>query len=466
VHVNRTPARAGLLIAILAVAIMALGLDAAASYTWSSVARPHSRDARSAKPSRAPRSRTATGKRASRKSKCVTTAVRRGHGAKRGAVAVRCAKKPAKRKRGASGAKRGSSQSAPTLNSSAGLAPATRQTQTPTTGASPPSASGGEPGSSQEPTSPGAPATPFPFFSPTSFWNQPVPAGAPLDPSSAAVVGAFDALIAAEEQAKNGPWINTASYSIPVYTVSANQPTVTVQLENHAPSVALSSAWSAVPLPADAQPAAGTDGVLVVWQPSTDRLWEFWRLVHQAGSWYASWGGAMQNVSSSSGVYGPEAWPGAKPWWGSSASSLSLVGGLISLEDLNRGEINHALSMAIPNVRAGVYASPAQRDDGKSIDLLSLPEGAHLRLNPNLNLAALHLPRLTLMIAEAAQRYGIFVRDWAPNVAFYAQDPIPTGTSPYAGPHGYFEGKNPRELLSSFPWSQLELLNMELHNGT
>ena len=41
----------------------------------------------------------------------------------------------------------------------------------------------------------------------------------------------------------------------------------------------------------------------------------------------------------------------------------------------------------------------------------SLPEGAHLRLNPNLNLAALHLPRLTLMIAEAAQRYGIFVRD-------------------------------------------------------
>jgi hypothetical protein len=312
----------------------------------------------------------------------------------------------------------------------------------------------------------GGASAPFRFFSPSSFWNQPVVAGAPLDSHSTEVIGMLGAEIAAEEQAKNGPWINTTSYSVPVYTVPAHQQTVSVQLDHHAPDAALSSAWSAVPLPPDAQPAAGTDAVLVVSQPSTDRLWEFWRLAHEADGWHASWGGAMQNVSSDSGVYGPDAWPGAKPWWGSSASSLSLVGGLISFEDLKRGEINHALSMSTPDVRAGVYASPAQRDDGKSTDLLSLPEGAHLRLNPNLNLASLHLPPLTLMIAEAAQRYGIFVRDRAQNVAFYAQDPISTPTNPYAPPGGYFEGKYPRELLASFPWSQLELLKMELHDGS
>jgi hypothetical protein len=48
-------------------------------------------------------------------------------------------------------------------------------------------------------------------------------------------------------------------------------------------------------------------------------------------------------------------------------------------------------------------------------------------------------------------------------VTFQAQDPTPTGTNPYAGPNGYFEGKYPRELLASFPWSHLELLNMNLH---
>jgi hypothetical protein len=301
-------------------------------------------------------------------------------------------------------------------------------------------------------------------FSPTSFWNEPVAVDAPLDPSSAAVVGAFDEEIVAEEQTKDGPWINTTSYSIPFYTVPAGQPTVAVRLEDDAPEPALSSAWSAVPLPSTAKPAGDTNGSLVVWQPSSDRLWEFHRLVHEPDGWQANRGSVMQKVSSDSGVYGAEAWPGAKSWWGISASSLSLVGGLISLEDLERGQINHALEMAIPNARSGVYSSPAQRSDGTSGGSLSLPEGAHLRLNPNLDLAALHLPRLTLMIAEAAQRYGIFITDRSGVIQFFAQDPTPTGTNPYTDPGGYFERKYPNQILASFPWSQLQLLKMELHN--
>jgi hypothetical protein len=249
-----------------------------------------------------------------------------------------------------------------------------------------------------------------------------------------------------------------------VYTVGAGQAVVRVVLDHSPVVAALQAAWDAVPLPVGARPAVGSDGELVVWQPSTDRLWEFWRLVHLADGWHASWGGAMQDVSLGSGVFGPGVWPGAMSWWGVSASSLSLVGGLISLEDLQAGVINHALSMSIPDVRAGVYAAPAQRSDGKSLEPLALPEGAHLRLDPSLNLASLHLPRLTLMLAQAAQRYGIFVRDGARNVTFDAQDPTPTGTEPYGGPAGYFEGQSPRSLLASFPWSHLELLKMELHS--
>lgn len=171
----------------------------------------------------------------------------------------------------------------------------------------------------------------------------------------------------------------------------------------------------------------------------------------------------MRHVSSSPGIYTRKTWPGARSFWGASGSSLSIAGGLITLEDLEKGQINHALAMAVPNVRAGVYASPAGRSDGESTDPLSLPEGAHLRLDPSLNLAALHLPRLTLMIAEAAQRYGIVIRDRAAEVAFYAQDPIPSGTEPYAGTHGYFEGNYPEQALASFPWSHLQVLKMKLH---
>jgi hypothetical protein len=307
---------------------------------------------------------------------------------------------------------------------------------------------------------------PFRFFSPSGLWNESLAANAALDPSSAALMGAFEDEIAAGKQSGTPRvTIDTTAYSVPIYTVPAGEPTVRVLLASSTKQSALQSAWDAVPLPAGAQPSEGTDGELVVWQPSSDRMWEFWRLVHGAQGWSASWGGAIEHASSNAGVYTSAAWPGATQWWGASATSLALAGGLITLEDLQRGEINHALALSIPNVRASVYSSPAQRTDGKSWSALSLPEGAHLRLEPGLNLGALHLPRLTMMIAQAAQRYGIYVRDGSPNIGFYAQDPVPTGTNPYAGPKGYFEGMTPPQLLASFPWQHLQLLEMSLHNG-
>jgi hypothetical protein len=309
---------------------------------------------------------------------------------------------------------------------------------------------------------------PFRFFSPTSFWNRPIPAHAHLDRNSAAMVGALDGEIAKEGETtgKASANIATTTWSVPIYTVPANQPTVMVRLAGASPASALQLAWVAVPLPPSAQPAGGTDKHLVVWQPSTGRLWEFWRLEQTPTGWQAAWGGAMQKASSDSGVYEQRAWPGAKRSWGASASSLSIAGGLITLEDLERGQINHALAMGVPNVLAGTYASPAQRTDGQSTSPLSLPEGAHLRLNPHLDLATLRLPRLTLMIAKAAQRYGIFVRDRTSSVTFYAQDPISTGTEPYIGPNGYFEGRTPAQILAVFPWSHLQLLEMSLHRAT
>jgi hypothetical protein len=309
-------------------------------------------------------------------------------------------------------------------------------------------------------------AAPFRFFSPTSFWNEEVPASASLDPSSAGVVTAFDREIAAAEAAKTGlPNINTTSWSVPVYTVPADQPLVKVTLEEGSRwTAALQSAWDAVPLPAHAQPAVGTDKMLVVWQPSTDKLWEFWRLEETLTGWQATWGGAMQNASADSGAYGPEDWSGAKSNWGAAATSLSVAGGLITLEDLEKGQIDHALAISIPTSRGGVYAAPAERTDGSSTEPLSIPEGAHLRLDPSLDLASLHLPKLTLMMAEAAQRYGIFVVNQSVNVAMYAQDPIPIGANPYTGAHGYYEGKSAQAILEAFPWSHLQLLKMELHS--
>jgi len=276
------------------------------------------------------------------------------------------------------------------------------------------------------------------------------------------LVRALDTEVAAEQAAARGPWISTTHYSVPIYTVPAKQPTVRVRLTSPVHSAALQAAFEAVPLPPGAYPSGGTDGHLVVWQPKTDRLWEFWRLRRRPDGPSASWGGAIERVSESTGVYDADVWHNAETWWGASASSLSIAGGLITLDDLRHGKIDHALALALPQIRAGVYASPAQRTDGKSADPRSLPEGAHLRLDPDLDLDSLPMPPLTRMIAAAAQRYGLFVRDGSAVVQLFAEDPVTAPHNPYTGPTGYFEGRYPNELLASFPWHRLEVLDMDL----
>ena len=119
------------------------------------------------------------------------------------------------------------------------------------------------------------PTTAFRYFSPTSIWSHALADNAPIDPNSSAISGHLMSFINASLAKRNGPWINSADYSTPIYTVPANQPTVPVIMDNNNP---LAPAMSAVPIPANALPAAGTDEEATFYQPSTDTLWEMWKL--------------------------------------------------------------------------------------------------------------------------------------------------------------------------------------------
>lgn len=309
------------------------------------------------------------------------------------------------------------------------------------------------------------------LFAPTSVWNQPLTPDAAIDPSSAKLVAALAAEAAREASAGTGPWISTTSYSTPFYVVGPSQPLVRVALDDPTAAwrVGLQGAFGTVPIPADAQPARGTDAQMTVYQPSTDRLWEFWKIRREADGWHAAWGGAIERVSSSPGYYTAASWTGAAPNWGASASSLPLIAGTMTIAELNAGSIDHALAMEVPSARDSVYTWPAQRTDGRNLDQTSLPEGARLRLDPALDVRALKLPWLTERMALAAQRYGIVVRDQSHHsIGFYGEDPTPTGTNPYRPgvPGGFFGGRYPSDLLARFPWRSLRVLRMDLRAGS
>lgn len=290
----------------------------------------------------------------------------------------------------------------------------------------------------------GAPVAP-PVFAPTSVWNQALPATARLDPRSSQLVSALNNELSREVRLKIGPWINTTKWSVPVYTVGPLQPRVRVVLDTNKP--ALQRDFESVPIPPGARASAGTDANMVVYQPATDTLWEFYRAHQVAGVWHARWGGKMANVSTASGIF-----PGG---FGASASSLAILGGLVRISELEAGQIDHALALALPTTAAGTFTWPAQRTDGRTTGPNAIPEGTHFRIDPSLDLGKLGLSPAGLAMARAAQRYGIIVRDGASNITFYAEDPTPTGANPYPR---LFRNRYPNDVLRGFPWNRLQVV--------
>ena len=302
------------------------------------------------------------------------------------------------------------------------------------------------------------------LFAPTSFWNTPLPVDAALDPNSGVLVAELNALVQRVLALRRGPWLGTQNSSTPIYVVGPRIGTVRVRLDRgNAPGRApLQRALRAVPLPANARPASGSDRHLVVWQPSTDRMWEFFGMRREGGVWHALWGGAMERVSRNPGYYTADAWPGAQSFWGATATSLPVVGGVIRLDELRRGRIDHVLALNIPDVRAREFSWPAQRTDGSSTSPTAIPEGTRYRLDPRLKLEDLELPRALMPIARAAQRYGMVVRDQSSTVALYAEDPRGSPTDPYVRLLRPWYPERLGELLARFPWDHLQALPLSL----
>jgi hypothetical protein len=287
------------------------------------------------------------------------------------------------------------------------------------------------------------------LFAPNSVWNRALAANAPIAPDSRSLVGTLQLQVHTR-----GTWINTDQFSVPLVTVGARQRPVRVRLDTRYPPLA--RAFARVPVPNGAQPAAGSDRHLVVWQPSTDSMWEFWHMQPEADGWHARWGAKIANVSRSPGVVpAPE---------GATASGLALAAGLMTTRELQRGQIDHALAVALPSAAPGVVSAPANRTDGSSPRRAAIPLGTHFRLVPRVDVDALGLPPAGRTIARALQRYGMVARDTSgSSVSFYAQAPPPGQPRIY---HSVFHGVYRSLLLARFPWNRMQVVRTPLRRVT
>lgn len=292
-------------------------------------------------------------------------------------------------------------------------------------------------------------------FSPTSFWYTPIPADAPLHSNSAAFVTEF----LRQKAAYYGTvTINTRDYASPVFVAGAEVPVTKVtewdcQKKGFKDS-GLAQQWAAVPIPAYAAPSKGTDAEMTIYQPSSNTVWEFWQTRNVDGQWQGCWGGRMQNASSNNGVF--------ENHYGTTATSLPFLGGQITAEELQRGEIRHAIGIALVDAeKASIYSWPASRSDGLNPQNLPnrIPEGLRFRLDPTVNVDALNMSPAGKVIAKAAQKYGFVVWDKAGALSIRAQNAVSYTALGQVDPYpALFGGKPNYAVLNGFPWDRLQFL--------
>ncbi|MGJ7442260.1 hypothetical protein [Aquipuribacter sp. MA13-6] len=255
---------------------------------------------------------------------------------------------------------------------------------------------------------------------------------------------------------------NLDQYNVAYYVVDESTPRVDVEFDDcqdkgYTPSGLYEDAahFADVPIPPDARPAEGNDGALVMYSPDTDQIWEFWRAEQVDDGWQACWGGRLDDVSSSPGYFDGD--------FGTTATGLSHAGGMVSLADVERGSIDHAVALlAAEPATYQTYSWPAQRSDGFSDDPDAVPEGLRLRLPADVDVDALDLHPVAAMVARAAQVHGFVVVDKAGATGVYTESGDAAEARTGVDPWDDYLGDTPAyEVMADFPWDQLEAMPMD-----
>jgi hypothetical protein len=293
-------------------------------------------------------------------------------------------------------------------------------------------------------------------FGATSVWRQSIRTAPTASNSSALVANLANQ---ASSLYGGSAAFNNSAYGETFYTVGAAQQRVDVHWDdcqhkgyNPPGLIGIGGQLSSVPIPSDAKPSSGTDHYLSIYQPATDTMWAFWVTVLRADGWHACWGGRMDHASTNPGWF--------TNGFGVSATGLAAQGGAVNIKDVQAGSINHALALQVISAASWTNISwPAQRSDGSSTAVDAIPEGTRFRLDPNLNVDALHLTPVATMIAKAAQTYGFIVTDRAGCVSIVAEDGGPaqaaTGVNPWKAALGSVPSYS---VMTGFPWASLQAL--------
>jgi hypothetical protein len=233
------------------------------------------------------------------------------------------------------------------------------------------------------------------WWAASSPFNTPAPANASLDPNSATWVSMLN-----NSSQVNSIVVNSTSWTTTLYHANANTPHVVVSVANTGKHISIpyQAGWATSP---------DADAHIAIIDDSTGCEYEFEMFSPSNLSSHAV---AVFHLYSGSGAHVADA--------GETGGDMSVLGGLITPQDVASGSINHAMRMATP-VNGPSYRLPATRSDGSHTG--GIPMGALIRLDPSLDLSQYNLTPFQAMLAKALQIYGAYNDDSGGALAVFAE---------------------------------------------
>jgi hypothetical protein len=275
------------------------------------------------------------------------------------------------------------------------------------------------------------------WYLPTSAWNTPVPATAPVHPSSTSMISAMQNVYCTG----SGCIAPTDFYSTPSVWIARNStPLVTVQINY--PNGCNSSRVQ-IPIPSGAVPSHSGDPepVMTVLQADTGEEWDFFK-VTPPGVTPVSYNNCAANSLWQTVVaaHHSPGWTGLGSGTSTRASGTLLGTGTIRPRDWQQpagSTWDHALAFAYPGTNPN-HVYPAISSDGQCGSSTScVPEGARFQLDPSVNCAT--WPSLASefqrQMCRTLQRYGMIVVDSGKGLVAENSVSAQSTSSSADGPH-------------------------------
>ncbi len=151
------------------------------------------------------------------------------------------------------------------------------------------------------------------------------------------------------------------------------------------------------PIPDNPSIEAGSDHHILVVDTETCTLYEIFDASFDNGNWSGG-GGAIWDLNSN--TQRPDTWTSAD------AAGLPILPGLARYDEIEAGEINHALRFTVEETAGYIWPATHQTDDPR--DGIP-PMGARFRLNADYDISG--FPQEMQVILQAMKTYGIILAD-------------------------------------------------------